>query len=479
MFRFADKWDRIMIVLGAIASLMVGAAMPLLILLFGNAMDDFVKFASTIQQFHSLSPEDQSDPQLVESFNSARHDLGDSTRKTCLNFFIVGMCVWVSGFIMSACWNASSERQSERIRSLYYRSILRQNVGWFDSVPTGNLTSRISGDINMIKEGIGEKIGYILQFIATFVGSLIIAFIKAWKVAFVALAMTPAMMAAVAVMGILISKWATHGQDQYAGAGAVANEVLSSIRTVMAFNSQERELRRYDAEIRKAYFSSRKKHIITGVCVGLMMLIMFCNYSASLWFGSLRILAGEYTAGEVLSAFFGLMFGGFVLGNAAPNASTIATGRGCASRVYGIIARESPIDAVDSDSGIIAGNGDGQHAIRGHIEFRDVHFAYPTRPDVPILRGFTLTIRPGEKVALVGGSGCGKSTAVGLVERFYDPEAGEIIIDGVNVKDYNVRSLRQNIGVVTQEPVLFSTSIYQNIIWGTVDPENNPPTKDE
>ena len=156
-----------------------------------------------------------------------------------------------------------------------------------------------------------------------------------------------------------------------------------------------------------------------------------------------------------------------------PISVSIASARGCASRVYGIIARESPIDAVDETKGIKVTD------IEGRIDFQNIFFSYPTRPDVPILRGFDLSIKSGEKVALVGSSGCGKSTTVNLVERFYDPDAGTVLIDGVDIKEYNIRSLRQKIGMVTQEPVLFSTTVYQNIVWGAVDPENNPPTKDQ
>ncbi|KAJ1826350.1 hypothetical protein LPJ70_007773, partial [Coemansia sp. RSA 2708] len=117
--------------------------------------------------------------------------------------------------------------------------------------------------------------------------------------------------------------------------------------------------------------------------------------------------------------------------------------------------------------------------VRGEISFRNIHFSYPSRPDVQILKGFNLEIRPGQKVALVGESGCGKSTTIGLIERFYDPAEGEVLIDGVNIKDLNIGSLRHRIGIVTQEPVLFSTSIMQNIKWGAIDPENHPPTDEE
>ncbi|KAJ2828372.1 hypothetical protein IWW50_001413 [Coemansia erecta] len=144
-----------------------------------------------------------------------------------------------------------------------------------------------------------------------------------------------------------------------------------------------------------------------------------------------------------------------------------------AAKVFEIIHRDSPIDPLDTKSGVKADK------LRGDISFRGVHFSYPSRPDVAVLKGFNLEIRSGQKIALVGESGCGKSTTIGLLERFYDPAAGDVLIDGVNVKDYNVGSLRHRIGIVTQEPVLFATTIRQNIIWGAVDPENHPPTDEE
>ncbi|KAJ1920965.1 hypothetical protein H4219_001018 [Mycoemilia scoparia] len=470
LYRFADLWDRIMIAVGTFMAVLVGVASPMLILVFGGAMGDFINYTSVMNQY--LSAPDKTDPAIVELKRRADHNLDHSTRQACWNFLAIGLGVWAAGFLMSVCFNIAAERQTERIRSLYYRSILRQNIAWFDKIPTGDLTSRISGDVQLIHDGFGEKVGYVIQFIAMFVAGLAIAFAKAWSVALVVCAILPFMVISVGIMGVVISKLATKSQDQYAGAGAVANEVLSSIRTIMAFNSQERELERYDKEIVKAYNFSFKKGIISGVCIGFMMFTIFAAYCLGFWFGSTRIWARQFDAGQVMTAFFSLLIGGFSLGGAAPNITHIATGRGCASRVYGIIGQESPIDSVDDSRGIKVND------IEGSIEFRNINFAYPTRTDIPILRNFSLSIKAGEKVALVGGSGCGKSTTVSLVERFYDPDEGQVLVDGIDVKEYNVRSLRQQLGMVTQEPVLFSTTIYQNIVWGAVDPETDPPTKE-
>ncbi|KAJ1935433.1 hypothetical protein EC988_008487, partial [Linderina pennispora] len=274
-------------------------------------------------------------------------------------------------------------------------------------------------------------------------------------------------------MGWKISKWVAFGQDHTAASGAVADEVLGGIRTVMAFNGQERELKRYDEKIQEAYKFGRKKGFVLGAGFGAVQFFIFTMYCIGFNYGIWRIVNGHMNVQQLLNVFFALLIGGFSIAGSAPNFSAVSTAQGSAAKVFAIIDRESPIDPLDLE------HGKKVDRVRGHIEFRDVHFSYPTRPGVPILKGFNLEIRSGQKVALVGESGCGKSTTIGLIERFYDPAQGEVLIDGVNIKEFNIGSLRHRIGIVTQEPVLFSTSIYQNIVWGAIDPEGNPPTKED
>ncbi|KAJ2371520.1 hypothetical protein GGI05_007805, partial [Coemansia sp. RSA 2603] len=309
--------------------------------------------------------------------------------------------------------------------------------------------------------------------IVAFLVAFIIAFVKGWKLTFICLCVIPFIIAAGGYLGKTISKLITFAQDKTAASGAIADEVLSGIRTVMAFNGQAREIARYDEMIQESYVFGRKTGFILGGSIGVIQFFIFVMYCAGFNFGSWRLREGEYTPQEVLNVILVLLVGGFMLSGAAPNISAISTAQGSAARVFSIIDRQSPIDPLDTE------NGKKVEKIVGEISFRNIHFSYPSRPDVPILKGFNLDIRPGQKVALVGESGCGKSTTIGLIERFYDPAEGDVIIDGVNIKEYNIGSLRHRIGIVTQEPVLFSTTIMQNIKWGAIDPENNPPTDEE
>ncbi|KAJ1842409.1 hypothetical protein LPJ73_005812, partial [Coemansia sp. RSA 2703] len=404
---------------------------------------------------------------------SANHYLDHESRHYCLLFFILGIVMWVVSFGVNACWAVSAENQGLRIRKLYYKSIMRQDIGWFDTIKTGELTTRITNDVNLVQEGLGEKFGFVFMNIVAFLVAFIIAFVKGWKLTFICLCVIPFIIAAGGYLGKTISKLITFAQDKTAASGAIADEVLSGIRTVMAFNGQAREIARYDEMIQESYVFGRKTGFILGGSIGVIQCFIFVMYCVGFNFGSWRLREGEYTPQEVLNVIIVLLVGGFMLSGAAPNISAISTAQGSAARVFSIIDRESPIDPLDTE------NGKKVEKIVGEISFRNIHFSYPSRPDVPILKGFNLEIQPGQKVALVGESGCGKSTTIGLIERFYDPAEGDVIIDGVNIKEYNIGSLRHRIGIVTQEPVLFSTTIMQNIKWGAIDPENNPPTDEE
>ncbi|KAJ1950663.1 hypothetical protein EC988_004304, partial [Linderina pennispora] len=458
LFRFADAIDRALMAVGTICAMGVGASGPLMALIFSQLAGEMIRFANPGKL--GLTPE-------------LKDELDHSVRKYCWYFLALGLGTWLVAFVQKLAWATAAERQGKRIREEFYIAILRQDIGWFDGLSTGELTTRISGDVNMLQEGTGEKFSFAIQYFSSFIAGFIIAFIKGWKMTLVVLVVMPVMVGAVSVMGILLADSASGGQGSYAEAGGVADEVLSSIKTVMAFGGERRELERYDSKISKALAKGLHKAKVLGVSMGVILFTIYSVYALGFWFGGKLVRNDEMTPDGALSVFFSLVIGGFSLGNSAPSLSSISSARGAAAKVYQIIDRKSPIDPVDTETGKSA---DG---IKGEIELSSVNFRYPTRPDVQILHDFSISVKPGQKIALVGESGCGKSTMIGLVERFYDPESGVVKIDGVDVREYNVRSLRQQIGVIMQMPVLFGYTIYQNIIWGAIDVDNNPPTMEQ
>ncbi|KAI7825958.1 multidrug resistance protein 1 [Kickxella alabastrina] len=458
LFRFADPSDKLLMVIGTAGACAAGTALPLMTLIFSSLTGKFLDF-----NFDSSGGDNQ----------KSRNYLDSETRRYCLYFLALGLAMWVVSSVQKLTWSVSSERIGRRMREMFYISILRQNIGWFDELSTGELTTRISADVNMVQEGIGEKFSFVVQYVVTFGTSIILAFTKGWRLTLVVLAVLPAIVGSAGLMGILLAENTAGGQDSYAEAGGVADEVLSSIKTVMAFSGQQRELERYRTKILVARAKGLKKSLVLGLCLGFIMFSIYSVYALGFWYGGKLAREGKMSPETVLNVFFSLIIGGFSLGNSAPSISAVSSARGAAVKVYQVIDRQSPIDPVDTDKGLSAEN------IQGDIELCDVDFWYPTRPDVKVMQGFSMHVRPGQKVALVGESGCGKSTMIGLIERFYDPEKGAVRVDGVDVREYNVRSLRQQIGVIMQTPVLFGYSIFQNIAWGAIDAEGNPPTREQ
>jgi ABC-type multidrug transport system fused ATPase/permease subunit len=225
--------------------------------------------------------------------------------------------------------------------------------------------------------------------------------------------------------------------------------VISSIRTVTAFGGQEREAKRYEKHLDAAEKAGIKKSIATGIGIGSVQFLMFSVYALGFYYGNYLVSIGLMQPGEVLNTFFAIIIGAFSLGQAAPYFQVIGNSQGAGFRIFETLARDSPIDSCSS-------KGLKPEKIQGDITFTDVNFTYPSRPDVPILSTFNLQVKAGQTVALVGASGSGKSTIVKLFERFYNPTSGMVSLDGNDISTLNVKWLRQQIGMVSQEVFLVS-----------------------
>ncbi|EDQ92058.1 uncharacterized protein MONBRDRAFT_19578 [Monosiga brevicollis MX1] len=330
---------------------------------------------------------------------------------------------------------------------------------WFDQQNSGSLAVIISQDVPKIQEAMGDKFGSFIQFEGMFLGGFIVGFIYSWKLALVVFSMVPLIGAGGAVMSKYIGDAQGGGNKFYGRAGAIADEVIRMIRTVIAFDTQDHECERYEKSLEDAERSGRTAGLAQGGGMGFTFGVIFLAYALTFYYGGQLINDGELSAGDVITCFFSVIIGAMALGQAAPNIATMAAGQAAAYKVFDIIERQSAIDSL-SDEGIVP------TTLEGAIEFKDIEFTYPTRPEEQILRGLNLSIKPRETIALVGSSGCGKSTTMALVERFYDPSSGSVSLDGINIKDINVQWLRSQIALVSQMPVLFPTSIFDNIALG-------------
>ncbi|TQD70681.1 hypothetical protein C1H46_043776 [Malus baccata] len=435
LFSFADTLDYMLMSVGTISAIGNGLCMPLMTVIFGEVINSF-------------------------GSNGNPKEVVDAISKVALKNVYLAIGAGVAAFLQVSCWMVTGERQAARIRSLYLKTILRQDVGFFDTeTNTGEIVKRMSGDTVLIQEAMGEKVGTVIQLIATFIGGFVIAFVKGWLLALVMLSSIAPLVLAGAVVAILVSKLATRGQAAYSVAATVVEQTIVSIRTVASFTGEKQAISNYNNSLIDAYNSAVLEGLASGCGNGLVMLIMMCSYALAIWFGGKMILERGYTGGEVISVLFAVLTGSLSLGNASPCMSAIAAGQAAAYKMFETINRKPDIDAYDT-------NGQQLQDIRGKIELRDVYFSYPARPDEQIFHGFSLSIPSGETAALVGESGSGNSTVISLIERFYDPQAGEVLIDGINLKEFQLKWIRQKIGLVSQEPVLFPCSIKDNIAYG-------------
>ncbi|KAI7878594.1 p-glycoprotein [Lichtheimia hyalospora FSU 10163] len=440
LFRFSTPMDRLMIIIAMIGSAYTGAILPVSILIFGRLI-------RSVGQ------------SVVDS-----SDLLDQTHPTILIMVYLGTSVLVAAYFASCFWIITGERQTRKIRMLYLHNVLRQDMGWFDKAEQGSLTTRLAADTQTIQDGISEKFGLFVMCIAQFIAGYIVAFVNGPKLAGVMLAGVPLMVGTGITMGKLITKYTLKVQTSYALGGAVAEQVFAGLRTVYSFSLQERFTKLFEQKLVASRVMGFKRGIVTGMGMACFMTTLFFTYALALWWGSQLVNQGYFDGASVLVTFMSLMMGSFALLQLSPNMSAVSSACGAAFSIFETIDRVPEIDP-DATEGI------SPQELQGHIEFKNVQFKYPTRPDLVILKDLSLDIKPGMTVAFVGPSGSGKSTSIQLLQRFYDPAAGQVLLDGQDLRSYNVRALRQQIGVVGQEPVLFNMSIKQNLLMGVADPE--------
>lgn len=435
LFSFADSTDMLLMITGTIGAAGNGICMPLMAILFGDLIDSFGQ-------------------------NQNNKDVVDIVSKVSLKFVYLAVGAGIAAFFQVACWMVTGERQAARIRSLYLKTILRQDVAFFDKeTNTGEVIGRMSGDTVLIQDAMGEKVGKFIQLVSTFIGGFIIAFIKGWLLTLVMLSSIPLLVIAGGAMSLFLSKMATRGQNAYAKAATVVEQTIGSIRTVASFTGEKQAVTKYNQFLVNAYKSGVFEGLAAGLGLGTVMFIIFASYALAVWFGAKMILEKGYTGGTVLNVIIAVLTGSMSLGQASPCMSAFAAGQAAAFKMFETIHRKPEIDVSDTNGKIL-------EDIQGEIELRDVYFSYPARPDEQIFSGFSLSIPSGTTAALVGQSGSGKSTVISLIERFYDPLAGEVLIDGINLKEFQLRWIRGKIGLVSQEPVLFTSSIRDNIAYG-------------
>lgn len=353
--------------------------------------------------------------------------------------------------------SVAGERAVARIRERLFARILDQEVGFFDQRRTGELTSRLSSDTAVLQSAVSANISIGLRSLAQIAGGLAFLFWTSPTLTALMLAVVPPIALGGVLYGRRVRKLSREVQDALAAAGETAEEAISGIRTVRSFAAEEAEARRYSERIAASY-ALAKKRVLAGA--SFIAAGSFGAYAAAalvFWWGGRMVADGRMSVGGLTSFLVYTLIVAFSLGALADLWADFMRSLGAAERIF---------ELLDRSPEMAPSGGARLPAVRGELELRDVSFAYPARRDVQVLQGVSLRLDPGEVVAVVGPSGAGKSTLASLIGRLYDPDQGALLLDGRDLRELDVTFLRQRIGTVAQEPILFSTSVAENIRYG-------------
>ncbi|KAI9744292.1 MAG: GTPase-activating protein [Claussenomyces sp. TS43310] len=440
LYRYATTNDKLIIAVSAVCSIASGAALPLMTVIFGQLAGKFNGFFS----------------------GAISHSSFTHTIAHMIPYLIyIAIAEFITIYISTVGFIYTGEHISGKVRARYLEACMRQNIGFFDKLGSGEVTTRITADTNLVQDGISEKVALTLYALATFVTAFVIGFVKSWKLTLILSATCVAIAVIMGGGSALIVKYNQKSLQSYALGGTVAEEVISSIRNATAFGTQEKLARQYDEHLAEAEKYGYRVKFAFAIMVGGMSMVIYLNYGLAFWMGSRFLVKGETTLSSILTIMMSIMIGAFALGNVAPNAQAFTTAISAAAKIFNTIDRVSPLDPT-SDA------GEKLTYVEGTIELRHIKHIYPSRPEVIVMNDVSLLIPAGKKTALVGASGSGKSTIVGLVERFYNPVGGQVFLDGHDVSTLNLRWLRQQISLVSQEPTLFGTTIFGNITHGLI-----------
>ncbi len=351
------------------------------------------------------------------------------------------------------------ERVSADLRRAVFDHVLRLSPGFFETARTGDLLSRLTADIALLQTLVGSAVSQGLRTMLMLLGAFAMLFSTSPKLAFIVLLVVPFVVVPLILFGRREKRLSRTAQDRVAELNATAEETISGIRTVQAFTREPLERARYGEGNERAVAAALRRVATRSALILGVIMLGFGAITLSLWVGGRDVVAGRMSGGA-LSAF---VFYAVLLATSGASLSELW---GDFKRAVGAAERLLELLAVRPEIAAPAAPARLPMPPAGHIEFRNVTFAYPSRPDTQALRDFTLAIEPGETIALVGPSGAGKTTVLDLLLRFRDPQSGTILVDGVDIATVDPAELRARIGIVPQEPVIFSTDAEANIGYG-------------
>lgn len=455
LFSMMDFVEVVVLLVGCLGAIGNGLSQPLLCIVFGDLIDGMGEATGGAESF------------TPEQMLGAMDGMMSQMEELCITMMLVGVGATFAAFLQGACFKIFAEKQAFKYRVLYFDTVLHQDVSWFDTKEVAALPAEINDDLEKIQDAFGDKFGNGMMAISAFLGGFGCAFGMGWLIALVMCSILPFMGVGAAFMGKAVQEIQNESQSWYAKASAVVEECLNAMRTVVAFGGEHRELKKFSAALVETRRGGVKNGFKVGAGMGYTMMIIFLGYGLAFWFGmtlryneELNPATGKlWEPGTIMAIFFCIFIGSFMIGNLDPSLKAMKAAQTAAGRFFRALENKPDIQCRVEDKRQDISSIE-------KFDFENVHFTYPARPDVKVLNGLSLSIQRGQKVAVVGESGSGKSTVMALLERFYDPDSGAVLVNGQNMTSFKISALRRCIGYVGQEPVLFASSIRHNIMQG-------------
>lgn len=371
---------------------------------------------------------------------------------------VLAVATWLRFYLMMT----TGEFVIADLRRAVFGHVLTLSPAFFDTTRTGDIVSRVTNDSEQLRQVIGFGLSMFLRNGLMMAGALVLLFATSPRLAFLIVLGVPATLVPILLLGRYVRRLSRSNQDRVAEVSSQVDEAMHEIRTVQAYGHEARTAAAFDAATDAAQTAGVERVRIKAWLISSVMLIAFCAVGVILWIGGHDVLDGRMSAGE-LSAFV------FYAGVVASGAGTMSEVWGEIQRAAGATERLMELLDARTDLEVAAPRAMLPARPRGEIRFEGLRFTYPTRPDIEALSGLSFTVQPGERVALVGPSGAGKTTIFAMLLRFYDPQAGRVLIDGIDLRHCDPRELRRAVALVSQDPVIFATTVTENVRFGRPD----------